>query len=78
MRDELVDDLETQLDEADGRIFLQARHASQTYSVIYIKSHDTDVEILALYFQQHISARLILLAGTQGFVTYQVWFRCEG
>ena len=31
MRDELVDDLETQRDEADGRIFLQARHASQTY-----------------------------------------------
>ena len=63
--DELIPELATSQEEADGRIFLHAQHAAHTCPLVIIRSQDTDVEVLALYYQQHIPARLMLLRGTR-------------
>ena len=53
-------------EEADTRLFLHARHASQNgHQSILIKSSDTDVEILACYYADKISSELYLHLGTQ-------------
>ena len=53
-------------EEADTRMFLHALHASDmSHQQILIKSSDTDVEVLACYFQEHISADIFLLSGTR-------------
>ena len=50
-----VKDLSSIQVEADTRIFLHAKHAADNgVQSICIKSSDTDVEVLACYFQQYI------------------------
>ena len=53
-------------EEADTRMFLHALHASDAaHQQILIKSSDTDVEVLACYFREYISADIFLLTVTQ-------------
>ncbi|CAH3031303.1 unnamed protein product, partial [Pocillopora meandrina] len=60
-----VPELCTNQEEADTRMFLHAEHASQNgHQRIAIKSSDTDVEVLACYYQAVISADIILISGT--------------
>ena len=52
--------------EADTQMFLHALHASNTaHQQILIKSSHTDVEVLACFFQEYISADIFLLSGTR-------------
>ena len=51
-------------EEADTKMFLHAKHAADKgYDSIVIKSSDTDVEVLACYFQNCISSNIIILTG---------------
>ena len=60
-----VPELCTNQEEADTRMFLHAEHATQNGNQrIAIKSSDTDVEVLACYYQAVISADIILISGT--------------
>ena len=60
----LQQDLVTPQEEADTRMFLHAAHASQQrYEIIVIKSSDTDVGVLAVYYSSQISGSLILATG---------------
>ena len=53
-------------EEADTRMFLQANHASQNgHQHIAIRSSDTDVEVLACYYQAVIAADITLISGTK-------------
>ena len=53
-------------EETDTKIFLHANHAAALgHSSILIKSSDTDIEVMALYFKWDIQARLYLLKGTK-------------
>ena len=62
---ELQQDLVTRQEEADTRMSLHAAHASQQgYETIVIKSPDTDVGVLAVYYSSQISGSLILATGT--------------
>ena len=62
---ELQQDLVTPQEEADTRMFLHAAHASQQgYEAIVIKSSDTDVGVLAVYYSRKISGSFILATGT--------------
>lgn len=52
--------------EADVRLLLHAGHAaSDGHQAIIICSCDTDVQVLAIYFQQQISGNFYILKGTQ-------------
>lgn len=55
-----VESLKCTHEEADTRVILHANHASQTYETIVIRANDTDVEILAIHYEQFISAKIIL------------------
>ena len=60
-----VSELWTNQEEADTRMFLHAEHASQNgHQCIAIKSSDTDIEVLACYYQAVTSADIILISGT--------------
>ena len=62
----VVPELYSTAEEADGRLILHAYHASQMgHTTIFLKSPDTDVEVLALFYQARIPAKLILVSGTQ-------------
>ena len=62
---ELQQDLVTRQEEADTRMFLHAAHTGQQgYETIVIKSPDTDVGVLAVYYSSQISGSLILATGT--------------
>ena len=62
---ELQQDLVTRQEEADTGKFLHAAHAGQQGDeTIVIKSPDTDVGVLAVYFSSQISGSLILATGT--------------
>ena len=66
IRLERVKELCDTQEEADNKIFLHANHAAALgHSSILIKSSDTDVEVMALYFKWDIQARLYLLKGTK-------------
>ena len=59
-------ELRSNQEEADTRVFLHALHASDAaHQQILIKSSDTDVEVLACYFREYISADIFLLCGTR-------------
>ena len=61
---ELQQDLVSPQEEADTRMFLHAAHASQQgYETIVIKSPDTDVGVLTVYYSRRISGSLILATG---------------
>ena len=58
-------ELDSNQEEADTRIFLHAFHGAQNgHSSIIVKSSDTDVEVLALYYRFDIHSRLYILSGT--------------
>ena len=58
-------ELDSYQGEADTRIFLHAFHGVQNgHSSIIVKSSDTDVEVLALYYKSDIHSRLYILSGT--------------
>ena len=64
MQLELVESLHSSQEEADGRLLLHAKHASENGALtVVIESPDTDVEILCMYHQQYIQAKLLLIAG---------------
>ena len=50
-------------EEADTRLMLHAKHASQTYSNVAISSPDTDVMVLMMYHKKSIDANLYLCTG---------------
>ena len=53
-------------EEADTRMLLHANHASQNgHQHIAIRSSDTDVEVLACYYQAVIAADITLISGTK-------------
>ena len=54
--------LTTKAEEADGRIFLHAKHIAEHGHAehIVIKSPDTDVLVLAIYFQSQITIPLLI------------------
>ena len=52
--------------EADGRLILHTHHAAQSgHDTFIIQSPDTDVEVLALYHQHTVQAKIIIVAGEQ-------------
>ena len=58
--------LQCNQEEADGRLLLHAAHAAREgYEAVVICSEDTDVFILALAFQDKISAHLFQRCGTR-------------
>ena len=60
-----VPELFSQQEEADTRIFLHANHAAQNgHSKIIIRSTDTDVQVLACFYQSIIMADMYLHKGT--------------
>ena len=62
----IVLELRSNQEVADTRMFLRALHASDAaHQQILIKSSDTDVEVLACYFREYISADIFLLSGTK-------------
>ena len=62
----LVDCLCTTQEEADTRMFLHVNHISDNgFSKLIVKSADTDVEMLAIYFQNFIAAHCYILRGTK-------------
>lgn len=53
-------------EEADTRMLLHSNHASQNgHQHIAIRSSDTDVEVLACYYQAVIAADITLISGTK-------------
>ena len=61
----LVDELESDHQEADTRMLLHAKHDSSTYDNIVISTPDTDVFMIALAMLSDIDAHLYLLTGTK-------------
>ena len=62
----LVSQLHSNQEEADTRMFLHACHASSCgHTSIPIRSSDTDVEVLACYYQASITASITLISGTR-------------
>ena len=62
----IVQELCSTQEEADTRMFLHAAHATeQGFSDIVIKSSDTDIEVLAMYYQKKLASRLIVVSGTR-------------
>lgn len=58
--------LESNHEEADTRLLLHAQHAALAqYDPVIIKASDTDVEVLAVHFQEYIPAQLILSTATR-------------
>ena len=61
-----IQDLKSTQEEADTRMLLHASHAcNEGFSSILIKSSDTDVKVLAVYFKERIQSRLFILSGTK-------------
>ena len=53
-------------EEADTRMLLHSNHASQNgHQHIAIRSSDTDVEVLACYYQAVIATDIPLISGTK-------------
>ena len=60
----IIEDLSSNQEEADTKMFLHAQHAAiNGHQEVIIYSSDTDVEVMACYFQSKIAARIILDAG---------------
>ena len=68
-----IPELRCSQEEADTRMFLHAKHAAEHgYRDIIIRSSDTDVEVLALYYQQKIDGRLLVVRGLRSKNTLRV------
>ena len=63
---QLIDCLCTTQQEAETRMFLHVNHISDNgFSKLIVESADTDVEMLAIYFQNFIAAHYYILRGTK-------------
>lgn len=62
---EEIEELKSNHEEADTRIFLHAKHAAATFGTVVIVADDTDVLIIALYLSQFISNNLLIRHGTK-------------
>ncbi|CAC5401975.1 unnamed protein product [Mytilus coruscus] len=57
-------------EEADTKCFFMQKHlADKGYDSVVIKSSDTDVEVLACYFQNCISSNIIIMTGCKPMTT---------
>ena len=61
----LVEELTSNHEEADTRMVLHAKHASESSSKILISSPDTDVFVICLGMQHIINANLFFLTGVK-------------
>ena len=61
---ELVENLQSNQEEADTRLLLHAKNASLSYQDVVISSPDTDVFIIALSQLPNIDASMFMLTGT--------------
>ena len=78
IRLERLEELCSTQEEADIKILLHANHAAALgHSSILIKSSDTDVEVMALYFKWGIQARFYLLT-LKGLRCFFVTLRTKG
>ena len=60
---EIVEDLQSNQEEADTRMLLHAQHASSTHEQVVLSTPDTDVFIIALSKLHKINAKLFMLTG---------------
>ena len=68
---ECVPKLGSTQEEADTKIFLHAKYASNDgHESIVVKSSDTDVEVIAVHFQKAIAGRIYILSGTSKRLRY--------
>ena len=58
---EIVEDLQSNQEEADTRMLLHAQHASSTHEEVVLSTPDTDVFIIALSKLHKINAKLFML-----------------
>ena len=61
----LVEELTSNHEEADTRMVLHAKHASQTSQQVLISSPDTDVFVICLGMQHLINANMFFLTGVK-------------
>lgn len=67
----LVEELQSSQEEADTRMILHAKHASdEGYKTIIVVSEDTDVFVLCMSFANHIQGNLYQKRGTKPRVVY--------
>jgi hypothetical protein len=62
----LINDLETDQEEADTMLLLHAHHAGREFSHILIHSEDTDVFVLALAHSGHFDSLSVIFCGPAG------------
>ena len=68
---ECVPKLGSTQEEADTKIFLHAKYASNDgHESIVVKSSDTDVEVITVHFQKAIAGRICILSGTSKRLRY--------
>ena len=65
-----VPELVSTQEEADTRILLHAKHASNNYSAIVVVAEDTDVFILCLAFQSKINCAMYIKCGSATRIRY--------
>lgn len=64
-------ELQCKQEEANTHMFLRAKHAAdKDNDSIFIKSSDTDVEVLPCYFQDCIISNAIILTGTSSKIRF--------
>ena len=69
-----VPELFTLQEEADTRMFLHCKHASEEFNNIVIHTPDTDVLVIGLTMQSQINAELFIKTGVK--IVY-VSFQCR-
>ena len=57
--------MECQQEEADTRIFLHAKHASDTYQNIVIHTPDADVVVLAIFYSKLLQISIFVKTGSK-------------
>ena len=60
-----ISELECQQEEADTRIFLHEKHASDTYQNIAIHTPDTDVVVLAIFYSKLLQISIFVKTGSK-------------
>ena len=62
---EEVEELHTTQEEADTRMLLHSKHASEAYGAVIIVAEDTDVLVLCLAYCHNISTKMYIKCGIQ-------------
>lgn len=63
-----VDDLKSNQEEADTRIFLHAKHAADYYPTLIVVTEDTDVFIICLALSGDINSNMYIRRGTKASI----------